>query len=187
MPGATSLGLPYPLMNEPVNATSWQNLANAIDAQMTSLDAIRDLAKNRPFAVTTHQNTSVAITVFTTLTPWNAPAFDTGGYVQTTPGQFNVPPGIYYVTSNSFVSGTTTLTACQTTVATAAGATTWGGQTNEQTTGSLGAVAVGGAIVVCSAATTAIIVQGRWTGTGGPATFGPGQITIVQLRPFFDV
>ena len=50
MPGATPLGLRYPLQGETVDAASWQNLATDIDAQMTVIQGVRDKAFRPPTA-----------------------------------------------------------------------------------------------------------------------------------------
>lgn len=184
MPGATSLGIPYPLQGEPVNATSWQNLATAVDGLMTQLDVIRDLAVSRPSATMQQGGggTVMATGVTTTLTPFAGTVWDNGGFVSLAPAQFNVPPGVYWVSvGGALVSGFTTITTARLAISTPG--FVWASQT---ITG--GSVLPGTqALVFCNGATTAISFQAQWQGTGGPATVAFATAQIVKIRALADL
>ena len=80
MGGMTSLGIRYPYVGEVIDADSYQDMADEIDALFTSLDAIRDLAVSHPSArITGGVATAVATATTTTVTAFTAETWDTGG------------------------------------------------------------------------------------------------------------
>lgn len=189
MPGATSLGIPYPYQGETVDADSWENLANAVDGLMTSLDAIRTLAADRPTAALSGGSANaVASATTTTVTAYSNVTWDNAGYADlgAFPNQLTVPPGVYYVAAGGFMSAVTTIAMARVTIL--AGGITWGGGMVDTLSGSISTTLSSvAAVVVLTGATNAVQSQVRWQGTGGPPNFTLMRLQVMQIRALADV
>lgn len=184
MPGATSLGIPYPIQPEVVNALSWQNMATAIDTLLTSLDTLRDLAVTRPSARITGATTgAVNSATTTTVTNFTTVEWDTGSYANlgVSPSQLTVPPGLYFATASLSASGSVTAQAMAR-LQIITGATVWGGAMVDTTGLTSLSLSSPTTLIMTTAATTAIQIQVRWQGTGGPPSFTLGTLQVVQVR-----
>jgi len=96
-----------------------------------------------------------------------------------------VPPGLYFVNGYAFISGGTTYTMARLQIM--AAGTPWAVRTTDGTgTSSLLLASVSG-FVMCTAATTALTLSGRWVGTGGPATFSTARFQAVKIRALANV
>ena len=187
MPGMTSLGIPYPLQGETVTAQSWEDLAVAVDGLMTSLDTIRDLAEDFDTAQISGGSVAVATGVTATIANYSTESWDTAGWVDlgVSPNQITVPPGLYFVNGYAFISGGTTYTMARLQIMVAG--TPWAVRTTDGTgTASLLLASVHG-FVMCTAASTALTLSGRWVGTGGPATFSTARFQAVKIRALANV
>lgn len=187
MGGTTSLGIRYPFMSEVVDATSWQDMAEDIDALMTSLDTIRDLAVGHPTARITGGTASAASATTTTVTNYSAVTWDTAGYANlgVNPSQLTVPPGIYFVGASILGGSVTTLAMSRLQVIT--GATVWGGQMVDITGSTSVGISCPATLVYTTAPTTAIQASVRWQGTGGPSLYTFGTLQVMQVRALADV
>lgn len=112
MPGVTTNRLyPYPLFGETVDATSWQNLANAVDADFTTADLLRADAQRRPLAyVATGANQAITSGVLTNML-WDtdivAPNPATMHSTSVNTDRITVPtPGAYFCALRGFGQGT---------------------------------------------------------------------------------
>lgn len=109
MPGVTPiLGLRYPTIGDTVDATSFQNLAQDIDSQMTIIDALKtkNTVKGRVYASNTAQAITVATpTILTFQTnQWLNPASFHSTSVNT--DQFVIPyTGLYFAACAVLGSG----------------------------------------------------------------------------------
>lgn len=187
MPGTTSLGIPYPYQGETVTAQSWQDLATYVDGLMTSLDTIRDLAENFETAQISGGSVAVATGVTATIANYSSETWDTSGWVDlgVSPNQITVPPGLYFCNGYAFLSGGTTYSMARLQVM--AAGTAWGIRTTDGAGASSITVASVSALVMCTAASTALTLSGRWVGTGGPATFQTARFQAVKIRALADV
>ena len=188
MPGSTPLGIPYPYQGETVNATSWQNMATAIDGLMTSLDAIRDGIETIPTArIEGGSANAVASATTVTVTNYNLVSWDNAGYANlgAFPSQLTVPPGLYYVTASGTFASTTTTAMARIHIIT--GATIWAASMidTSSTTGTTLSTATG--LVLATTATTAIQSSVRWQGTGGPPNFTFCALEVMKIRALADV
>lgn len=184
MPGVTPLGLRYPYEGEPVTATSWQNLAEDIDAMMTNLNTTRNLAMRR---TTAHMFTTgglVTATGVDSVMTFNQSLWDSDGIVSF-PSTMNLPPGVWWarVTSES-VSGFATFTFGRVGVLTP-GPTLWAHMQVDTVTTSLpGPITASGCLV--TTAVTPMTMRVRWNGTGGPATWGASSMQVYKVRDLGD-
>jgi hypothetical protein len=62
VPGATGLGIPYPLEAEVVDANSVQNLANSVDALLNTAFTAANLSRSRPAALAVRDTTTQSFT-----------------------------------------------------------------------------------------------------------------------------
>lgn len=188
MPGATSLGIPYPYQYETVDASSWLDLATAVDGLMTSLDAIRALAADRPSAgISGGAANAVASATTTTVTNFTFENWDTGGYADlgVSPNQLTVPPGLYFVSAAGLFGSVTTFTMARITIL--AGGVTWAGSMIDANVNLGSTLSSTAGVVLATAATTAIQVQVRWQGVGGPPNFDFVQLQAMQIRALANV
>jgi hypothetical protein len=99
MAGATTVqAFPYPFINEAATPVSVQNLANAVDAKLATLDASRALALRRDTAQAARISGSQSITINTaTVLTFNSEMWDTNGlYAPGTPDRLTiVRTGLY--------------------------------------------------------------------------------------------
>jgi hypothetical protein len=192
MPGTTSLGLRYPLMGETVDATSWQNLANDIDALMTSIKTIRDKAFRTPTASigvlgsAVNSASTVLVDQQFTIVHWDTNSMVNLGVNN---DRITVPAGVWYVrfTCNSY-TGTTTSTYSRVMVRDTLG-NQWGSQsTGSGITGGQGFGPFSVSTVILANQTVGIKGSMQWTGTGGPAVWGGGcELQVYRLREAADV
>ncbi len=191
MPGMTSLGIRFPLQGETVDATSWQNMANDIDALMTSLDTIRDRATKPESAMirdtigsvtTTPASNTDGVLHFSQVS-WDTSTFANLGANN---DRLTLSTGVYYATATSDISAYTTMTQAR--IGLLTGSTLWAAQSIDTVSdGSLFLVASG--VVVVTAAATALQVRCRWNGTG-TAVFdaaGGNNLFVYKIREISDV
>lgn len=188
MPGTTSLGIRYPLQSEIINATSWQNMSEDIDALLTSLDALRDTAVSRPTARISGGTTSVAVNTDVFMSTFNSVDWDTGGYADlgANDDRLTLPSGIFWCVTKGNISGTTTLAMARTGIV-SGGATVWGMQEQDDYTSTVASTIRSSALVMLTAASTIIQARVRWSGTGGPATCNGQELAVYKVRDLADV
>jgi hypothetical protein len=191
MPGTTSLGIRYPLQNETVTATSWQDLATDVDTLMTQLDALRDKTTNPlsasisgPFSAPA---TSLATTTDGTYNVFNTVNWDTGGFANLglNPDRLTLPTGIYFARASVAITAYTTLSFMRVGVLT--NTTDWSRQTTSTVSGTPILTASASGLVVVTVPSTALKVHLRWVGTGGPANFIQGRLDAYKIRDISDV
>ncbi len=188
MPGSTSLGIPYPLPGEVIDAADFQDMSVAVDALLSQLDVLRDLVGARPSAAMSGGSVATATGVNGTVTNFSTVTWDTGGYCDlgVHPSSFVVPAGLYWVSCTGFLSGATTVANKRLMIRSSA--TDWGGQSTDITTGTgNGSMSVTSGTVVATAASNTIEVRTFWSGTGGPATTQFVYFRIYQIRTLADV
>lgn len=188
MPGSTSLGIPYPLQGEVIDAASFQAMSTAVDTLLTSLDALRDLALTKPSAGLTGGSIATATGVNGTVANYTTIQWDTAGYANlgTHPNSFVVPPGIYWASCGGNLSGATTVATKR--LGILFNSIIWGAQATDITSGTgNGTFSVSSGVIVCSAPTNTIEVRTFWSGTGGPATTQFVDFRIYQIRALADV
>lgn len=187
MPGTTSLGIRYPYQNEVVDAASWQDMAEDIDALMTDLETLKDLARLRPSASITGGAAATATNNNGIPTGYTL-VWDTGGYsnLGVNPDRLTVPSGVYWGVTSGFLSGATTVTAKR--VGLLHNSIVWGAQTVDILTGTgNGAISPGSGMIVCTGVSNIIQVRCIWTGTGGPATTGSVTLSVYKIRELADL
>lgn len=189
MPGYTSLGIQYPLQNEVVDATSWQTMADDIDALLTSLDALRDVAVSRPTAAISGGSTGLAVNTDGVLSGFTVEDFDTGGYANlgVNNDRLTLPTGVFWCQAKANMTGATTIAMTRTGLL-VGGTTIWAMQ--QQDTYAAGAnpgnIRSSGIVVITSASTT-LQARIRWSGTGGPATFLSQELAAYKVRDLGNV
>lgn len=102
-------GFPYPIMSsEPVSATAWQNLSNAIDAQMSIINALGTQVKF-PNVITAVRSANQAISLNTlTDVTFTSAEFQNPAGMWTSGSTITLPEvGIFYVSANARVTSTT--------------------------------------------------------------------------------
>lgn len=188
MPGTTSLGIRYPLQGEVISAQAYQDMADDVDALMTQLDALRDVAVTHPSASISGGSIATASGADGTVTNFSTTTWDTGGYVDlvTNPDRFTVPSGVYWAVCEGTLSGATTVTAKR--LAILHSFAICGAQSVDTLTGTgNGAIGPASGVVICSGATNAVQARAFWTGTGGPATTGNVDFRIYKIRELSDL
>lgn len=176
MPGMTSNEFfPYPLMGETVDATSWQNLANAIDASLATLATGAADAKKPPTAMVRQSFAGTAITVNTdtnilfTTDQFVDPSSMHSTSVNT--DRIILPePGIYLVRGQTTVSSTTTLTTAKAAIS-LNGTIVFAEQTGVNNLNQSWRLEVNG-VVLSMAAGDIVRLVARWGGTGTATTLG---------------
>lgn len=106
MPGTTIVqAFPYPFITEAATPVSVQNLANSVDAKLTTLDASRSLALRRDTAQATRVSGSQSLTNNTaTVLTFNSESWDTNGlYAPGTPDRLTIVRTGLYALWGSFV------------------------------------------------------------------------------------
>lgn len=190
MPGATSLGIPYPIQPEVVNSLSYKNMADAIDTLMTSLDTLRDVALQRPFAQISGGSANAIVSATTTqVTAFTNVTYDTGSYANlgAFPNQLTVPPGIYMASAAGLLGSVTTLAMARLMIFTAA-STLWAGDMLDTVSSSTSfTLSSPTALILCTAPTTAIQAYVRWQGTGGPPNATFVTLQVMQVRQLADL
>ena len=189
MPGATSLGIHYPLQNETVDAASWQTMANDIDALLTSLDALRDVAVSRPAAKISGGSTIVAANTDSVMSGFSTESFDTGGYANlgVNNDRLTLPTGIFWCYTVANMSGATTLAMTRTGLL-VGGTTIWAMQQQDNYTAGHNPSSIrSSGLVVITVASTILQARIRWAGTGGPATFLSQELAAYKVRDLADV
>ena len=196
MPGTTSLGLRYPLMGETVDATSWQNLANDIDALMTTVQNLRTKAFHTPTASIGNTgsgslNINTASGALADM-QFNAVNWDTATLANlgVNNDRVTVPPGIWYVRFTAgLLQGFTTATFISVYVRDGAG-TIWGAQQTGNVTSGLPGPLTVDTLVLTTAAATAIKGSVIWVGTGGPGQWtasNGASLQVYRIRELVDV
>lgn len=188
MPGTTSLGIRYPLQNEIVSASAWQDMSDDIDALLTSLDALRDVAVSRPTARISGGSTSVAVSTDVFMSTFSSVDWDTGNYADLVADddRLTLPSGIFWCYTKANLSGTTTLQMARTGIV-SGGTTVWGMQTQDDYTSTSASSLRSSALVMLTAASTIIQARIRWSGTGGPATCNSQELAVYKVRDLADV
>lgn len=191
MPGATSLGIPYPLQGETVDSTSWQDMATAVDALFTQLDALGTLATHRPTASVSSTGAVTGIASGSSLTQlFGTEDWDTGGYANlgVNNDRLTLDTGIFYVRYNVLVTPTnsaTNITLVRSHIL-LDGLTISAVETDQAETdnGSAGQVATAMMVVFNNGA----ILQGFYTfiGTGGTAFSGSATLQVYKIRELLD-
>jgi hypothetical protein len=176
MPGTTANEFfPYPYMGETVNATSWANLANAIDAALVTLNAVATDAKKPPTVMVRETLAGTAITVATNTNIF----FTTNQFIDpssmhstsSNTDQIITPePGIYLCRGAVQVGGTTTLTGLKAAVS-LNGTQVLARQENPKNLNTSWTTEVNG-VVLSMAAGDIIRLVARWAGTGTATTIG---------------
>lgn len=188
MPGSTSLGIPYPLQGETVDAASWQDMADTVDGLLTQLDTIRDVAVSKPSVSISGGTVVTATGVNGTVTGFTTEDWDTGGYADlgVNPDRVTVPAGIYFAVCEGSLTGFTTLTMMRLSIL--ADGVIWGANNVDTLTGSgVFRFSWGGGTVMVSTASNAIQVRTRWNGTGGPATTQSVTLRVYKIRDLADL
>lgn len=189
MPGSTSLGIPFPLQGETVDAASWQDMADAVDALLSQLDTLRDLATSKPSASISGGTVVTATGVNGTVTGFTDVDWDTGGYADlvTNPDRVTVPAGVYWAICEGSLTGYTTTTVMRLSIL--ADSVIWGANNIDILTGVGGirSFTWGAGTVMVSAASNAIQVRTRWNGTGGPATTQSVTLRVYKIRDLADL
>jgi hypothetical protein len=107
MPGATSLGIRYPLEGETVTAQSWQDMADDIDALFTDLDTLRIAGLNRATASVSSSPAGVGgiVSGTTTTMTYTIEDWDTGGYANlgVNNDRLTLPTGLYFMRFSTFL------------------------------------------------------------------------------------
>lgn len=187
MPGYTSLGIPYPLMGEVVDASDFQDMSTYVDTLLSQLDALRDLAGTKPLAAMSGGSVVTATGVNGTVANYSSIVFDNASYADlgVHPNSFLVPPGLYWASCGGFLSGATTV--AQKRLAILYNGFIWGGQSTDVLTSGNGTMSVASGTIVATAPTNTIEVRTFWSGTGGPATTQFVDFRIYQIRALADV
>lgn len=176
MPGTTpNEFFPYPLMGETVNATSWQNLANAIDASLVTLNTAAIDAKKPPTAMVNQTAAGTAITVNTdTNILFNTDQFvDPSSMHSTSVNTDRIitpEPGVYLVRGQVQIGSTTTLTTIKAAVS-LNGTIVFAEQTGMNNLNTAWTLEVNG-VVLSQAAGDIIRLVARWGGTGTAVSIG---------------
>lgn len=185
MPGMTSLGLRYPFMSEVVDAQSWQDLADDIDAQLTALDVLRDeVLHPQTASVSRFLGSLVGLAANTNgLCTFDTENWDVGGLANlgVNNERLTLTQGIWWVQASANIDfGTiTTLTYVQ--AAPLLDGVIMGMAMTDTTTQMPGDT-TGFAVVPVFAASGVLQLRVRWNGTGGPATFNDASLRAVKLR-----
>jgi len=187
MPGTTSLGIRYPLQSEIVDATSWQDMADDIDALMTSLDALRDTAVTRPTARITGGSTSVAVNTNVVLSGFNNVSWDNAGYANlgVDDDLLTVSSGIYWAYTKANMSGTTTFTMAR--ISILVSGSVWAMQQQDDYSSTFASDIRSSGLFLVTAASATLQARARWAGTGGPATFSSQELAVYKVRDLADV
>lgn len=189
MPGATPLGLRFPLQGETVDATSWQNLANDIDALMTTVDGLRDRAIKPATAAIqgSFTGTAVATGVDSVYNDFTNVNWDNAGFanVGVNPDRLTLSTGVYYASALGSLTAYTTLTFFR--VGLLAGGRIWAMQHVDTLAAASFPAAQAAGVVVVTAPATALQMRIRWNGTGGPATVFDGLLSVYKIRELADV
>jgi len=188
MPGATPLGLRYPLQGETVDATSWQNLAEDIDTLMTQLDGLRD-ANLRPItaSVTGSGGSAVTATGVDGVLTYNLESWDTANLANlgVNNDRLTLSTGIWFARANtSFLSGTGAITFTRTGLL--LGGVLWQSMEMSTATSVTGNMVATGCLVV-TVAGTILQQRVRWNGAGGPGTWSGGTLQVYKIRELADI
>lgn len=189
MPGATPLGLRYPLQGETVDATSWQNLANDIDGLMTTVDSLRDRSIKPATASIrgSFSGTAVATGVDSVYNNFNAVVWDNSSFANlgVNPDRLTLSTGVYYASAMGEITAYTTLTFFR--VGLLAGGRIWAMQHVDTLAVATFPQAQASGVVVITTPSTALQMRIRWNGTGGPATVVDGLLSVYKIRELADV
>lgn len=187
MPGqTTNLGLRYPLINETVDAASFQNLANDIDGAVTTIQALRQLVTNRTrvSATVPSPGQSVPISTATNLL-FTAQAFASPSNFHSTTtntDQFVVQYNGLYLVMGTVIANPSTLptgaTSLMATISLNGTNQYWSLRAINRPVGGLPSPTVTG-LLLCTAGDI-IRMSTTWTGGTGPANLQAG-LDIAQL------
>lgn len=191
MPGATSLGIPYPFQGETVTAQSWQDMATSVDALFTTLNNLTTPATNRATASVSSVGAVTAIASGSTLVQSFATEdWDTGGYANlgVNADRLTLDTGIFYARFNVLVTPTnsaTNITMVRTYLV-LDGTTVGAVETDQAETdnGSAGQVATSMMFVPNAGA----VLQGVYTfvGVGGTAFSGSATLQVYKIRELIN-
>lgn len=192
MPGSTSLGIPYPLQGETVDAQSWQDMATSVDSLFTTLNNLSPFATNRPTASISSTGAVTGIASGSTLVQSFATEnWDTGGYANlgVNADRLTLDTGIFYMRFNVLVTPTnsaTNITLVRTFLV-LDGVTIGAVETDQAETdnGSAGQVVTSMYAVTNNGA----ILQGVYSffGTGGTAFSGSATMQVYKIRELGDL
>lgn len=191
MPGTTSLGIPYPLQGETVNATSWQNMATVVDALFTQLDALRLLGTTRPTASVSSSGSVTAIASGTTTTQlYTIENWDNAGYATlgTNADRLTLDTGVFYGRFNCLVSPTNS--AVNITLVRSSmllnGIVIAGAETDPVESDNDPGGQVVSAIFVVGVAGSILTSQALFVGTGGTAFQASATLQVYKIRELLD-
>lgn len=184
MPGATANRFyPFPLLGEAVDALSWQNLATAVDADLTAAAALRQDAQTRPLASVANSASQAVVSGVLTNLLWDtdviAPNPATMHSTSVNTDRITVPtPGAYFCALKAFGSASP-LTAMQLTLT--VNGTAWESRSTYAAT--LGSVVNGlSGLVLCQNAGDIIRAAIKLTGTTPTTIGGVTVLTFVVVR-----
>jgi hypothetical protein len=186
MPGTTSLGIRYPFQNETVDEVSWQNMANDIDALLTSLQTLQTAALH-PMTCSLSSSGTVGVAPGGSVQQTFATEdWDVGGLANlgVSNNRMTLPTGLWYARYSAFASGYTTITLAHWGLF-VGGATIIAEQEMDATT----TTSISGhvsSLLYISVANT--ILQGNfiWFGTG-TAQLGTASMQVYKLREVADL
>lgn len=184
MPGLTpNEFFPYPYMGETVNATSWQNLATAIDAALASVALVATDAKKPPTAIVRESVGGTAITVATnTNILFNSNTFVDPTSMHSTSvntDQVILPEaGIYLVRGSITLGSPTTLTLMRAAI-TLNGVQVFARQDSPKNVNQSWTTDCNG-VVISMAAGDILRLVARWGGTGTATTVG-SQMHVTRI------
>lgn len=178
MAGTTAnYSLRYPGLYDPVDALSWQNLADDIEGALAALDVKRQGALNRPSARMVAGNNSVADSTTTTMT-FGSETFDNANLVSISgaPDRMTLSAGLWLVMAEADLGfGYTTVTSFRTIISVNGAA-----HTSMKTAGVLQPKSHLTALVLAGSGDILRLLV-RWTGTGGPGSIS-GAMTATRIR-----
>lgn len=196
MPGVTPLGLRYPYQNETVNAASWLNLANDIDALMTVTKGLRDKAfRTQTASVVNQGSSSLAVNTASGATGtmlYNKVNWDTNGLVNlgVNNDRITIGPGVWFVRFGiALLSSVTTVTVARVIIADTGGGVQYSNSQMDTFPGTnVGGINTTG-IIVNTAAALGVVGLVTWTGTGGPGQWASSTagLQVVRIREIGNV
>lgn len=184
MGGITPIySIPYPYIDEVVNATMFQNFANAVDAATSTVNTAINANLDKPQVEVSQLTQAIPLAAQTTINTWASPTRDnTGMYSAAAPDRITVQvPGVYMVQVSS---GTTSIGGgTQTSVLWEVyqnAIRQFAERKNDVNSSALPYTTIDG-LLVCNAADF-IQVTILWTGTGA-ASLGGAHLTAHFVCP----
>jgi hypothetical protein len=189
MPGSTPLGLRYPLLGEAVDAQSYRNLANDVDAALTTLRAARNIAMRTPTCSIGNDGTLVPSLAANTdgVMTFNITNWDTDGLsnLAVNNDRINLPVGIWWGrVSLANITGFATFTYLRVGLITPGFA--WSHHMLDTVATSVpGPLTANGLIVNTGPGSVVLQMRIRYGGTGS-ANFNSAQMQVHKIRDIAD-